>query len=110
MLHAKFQDNRTFCSGGEDFLKVFTIFGHCDRLGNKTLTIHVYKLCFPHSQGTFTLNFASIGQADSEKMFENNGHVLVYSHGSGKTVPWCQNLFKNINILLFWSFTAGFTL
>ena len=27
MLHAKFQDHRTFGSGEEDFLKVFTIHG-----------------------------------------------------------------------------------
>ena len=27
MLHAKFQDHRTFGSGEEDFLRVFTIYG-----------------------------------------------------------------------------------
>ena len=27
MLHAKFQDHRTFGSGDEDFLLIFTIYG-----------------------------------------------------------------------------------
>ena len=35
MLHAKFQDNRTYGSG-EDLLKVFTIYGHSGHLGHVT--------------------------------------------------------------------------
>ena len=42
LLHAKFQDHRTYGSGGQDFLKVFTIHGHGDHLGNVTLTIYTY--------------------------------------------------------------------
>ena len=45
MLHAKFQDHRTSGSG-EDFLKVFTIYGHGGHLGHVTLD-HLYKLSFP---------------------------------------------------------------
>ena len=33
MLHAKFQDHRISSSGEEDFLKVFTIYGHGGHLG-----------------------------------------------------------------------------
>ena len=54
---------------------------------------------------------ALIGQAVSEKkMFENNGHVqyMYKAPGQGPTAPWDQNLFKNINLLLIWSFAASF--
>ena len=40
MLHAKFQDHRTSGSG-EDFLKVFTIYGHGGNLGHVTWTIYI---------------------------------------------------------------------
>ena len=35
MLHAKFQDHRTFGSG-EDFFTVFTIYGHSGHHGHMT--------------------------------------------------------------------------
>ena len=37
MLHAKFQDHRTYGSGEE----VFTIYGHGSYLGYMTLTIYI---------------------------------------------------------------------
>ena len=40
MLHAKFQDHRTSGSG-EEFFKVFTIYGHGGHLGHVTLTIYI---------------------------------------------------------------------
>ena len=40
MLNAKFQDHRTSGSG-EDFLKVFTIYGHGGHLGHVTWTIYI---------------------------------------------------------------------
>ena len=43
MLHAKFQDHRTFGSGEEYFLRFFTIYGHGSHLGHLPL----YKLSFP---------------------------------------------------------------
>ena len=47
MLHAKFQDHRT-CGSGEDFFKVFTIYGHCGHLGNVTWTINTnFRSLFP---------------------------------------------------------------
>ena len=40
MLHAKFQDHRTSGSG-EDFLRVFTIYGHGGHLGHVTWTLYI---------------------------------------------------------------------
>ena len=34
MLHAKLQDHWISGSGVEDFFKVFTIYGHCGKLGH----------------------------------------------------------------------------
>ena len=36
IIHAKFQDNRTSGSGEEEFLNVFTIYGHGGHLGHVT--------------------------------------------------------------------------
>ena len=41
MLHAKCQDHRISGSGEEDFLKVFTIYGHGGHLGHVTCTIYI---------------------------------------------------------------------
>ena len=41
MLHAKFQDHRTYGSGEEIYLKVFTIYGHGGYLGHVTWTIYI---------------------------------------------------------------------
>ena len=44
---------------------------------------HLYKLLFPFRRGLH-INLALIGLAVSvEKMFENGGHILVYSPGAG---------------------------
>ena len=45
MIHAKFQDHRTTVSG-EDFFKVFTIYGPGGHLGHATLTIYI-NFCSP---------------------------------------------------------------
>ena len=48
MLHAKFQDHMTTGSGGEDFLKVFTIYGRGGHLGHVTRTIYKnFRYLFP---------------------------------------------------------------
>ena len=48
MLHAKFQDHRTSGSGEEDFLKVFTIYGHGGHLGHVTWTNYInFRSPFP---------------------------------------------------------------
>ena len=40
MLHTKFRGNRPAGSGEEDFLKVFTIYGHGGHLGHVTRSIY----------------------------------------------------------------------
>ena len=59
---------------------------------------HLYKLSFPSGDSSRTL--ALIGQAVSEKMFENNSHVPVHSQGQGQTVP-CGKKNQNLTLLLF---------
>ena len=90
MLHAKFQDHRSSGSGGEDFLKVFTIYGHVGHLGNVTWTIYINFLS--HCPCRLHMKFGiEFGQVVSEKkMFENNGYINVYSPGQGQTTPWGQ--------------------
>ena len=39
MLHTKFQGHRFIGSGGDDFEKGFTIYGHGDHFGNVTQLI-----------------------------------------------------------------------
>ena len=43
-------------------------------------------------------------------MFENNGHIHVYSPGARADNPLASILFKNIKFLLTGSFAASFTL
>ena len=70
MLHTKFQGHRPFGSREEDFLKVFTIYGHSSNLGHVTWTI--WTVFRSPSHGGSTWNLASIGPMVSEdKMFEN---------------------------------------
>ena len=48
MLHAKFQDLRTFGSGVEDILRFFTIYGHGGHLGHVSWTIYInFRSPFP---------------------------------------------------------------
>ena len=45
MLHTKFLGNRSTCSGKENILKVFTIYGHVGHLGHVTWTIYT-NFCY----------------------------------------------------------------
>ena len=65
LLHTKFQDQRKLGSG-EDFLKVFTIYGHGGHLGHVTMTVWKKLPWRLH-------NWASIDPVASkeEKMFAN---------------------------------------
>ena len=48
MLHTNFRGNRPAGSGEEDFLKVFTIYGHGVHLGRVTWTIYTnFRSPFP---------------------------------------------------------------
>ena len=47
MLHTKFRGNRP-AGSGEDFFKVFTIYGHGGHLGHVTWTIYItFRSPFP---------------------------------------------------------------
>ena len=50
----------------------------------------------PSSQGDSTLNLALIGHVVSEKMFENNGHIHVYSPEAGAYNSLGQLIFQNL--------------
>ena len=74
-------------------LKVFTIHRHGGHLDHVTWTIYT------NFGSPFPRRIHLIGQALSEKMFKNNGHVHVYSPMEGVDNPLGQSLFKNRNFL-----------
>ena len=57
MLHTKFQGHRSIGSGVEDFLKVFTIYGHGGHLGHVTLLICINF--HSHAPISFHMKFGS---------------------------------------------------
>ena len=59
------------------------------------------------SLGDSTYNLALFVQVVSEKMFENNGHMQIYSPGPEQITTW-DLFFTNINLLSIWSFAASF--
>ena len=83
MLHTKFQDHWTSGSGVEDFLRFLPYMG--DHLGHVTCTIYINFLS--HFPRRIHMTLALIGQLVSEKMFENNGYIHVYSHRTGADNP-----------------------
>ena len=77
MLHTKFRENRP-ASSGEDFLRVFTIYGCGGHLGHVT---HMPRtnFCFPYPK---------IGKAVlKKKMFE-----IVYDGRTTKTTAGCRTM------------------
>ena len=57
MLHIKFRENRPNSSGEEDFLRVFTIYGHGGHLGHVARILLTYfHFLVPES---FHTNFSS---------------------------------------------------
>ena len=80
IVHANFQDH-----GRRRFLKVLAIYG-CGDLGHLTKTIFI-DLC-PHFPRRLHIKFGFDWLSVSEKkMFENNGHIHVYSPGAGADKP-----------------------
>ena len=57
MLHTKFQGHWSIGSGEEDFLKVFTIYGHGGHVGHVTQLICI--TFHSHSPSSFHMNFGS---------------------------------------------------
>ena len=57
MLHTKFEGHQSIGSGEDDFLKVFTIYGHGNHLGHVTQLICInFQLHLPIS---FHMKFGS---------------------------------------------------
>ena len=57
MLHTKFQGHWSIGSGEEDFLKVFTIYGHGGHVGHVTQLICINF--HSHSPSSFHMTFGS---------------------------------------------------
>ena len=74
MLHTKFRENRPAGSGEEDFLRVFTTYGHGGHLGHVTSIIFISLY-----MKAFLQNLVLIGTIVSEKIqFE-----VLYVHDLG---------------------------
>ena len=72
MLHTKFHGNR-LADSGEDFFKVFTIYGHGGHLGYVTsITLKKFHFLVPES---FHTKFSSLAAIVSEK-----STVFTFSH------------------------------
>ena len=70
MLHAKFRGNRPVGSG-EDFLRVFTIYGRGGHLGHVTKMLRTnFRSPYPRR---LHIKLTLIGQAVSEKKIFENG-------------------------------------
>ena len=79
------------------FFKVFTIYEQGGHLSHVTCTIYINF--HSHCPRRHHINLALIGQAVSEKMFENNGYIHVYSPGAGADNPLVSNIFINSIIM-----------
>ena len=78
MLHTKFHGNRPAGSGEEDFLRVFTIYGHGGHLGHVTSIMSLYFQISVYLKA-FIKNLVQIGKVVSEEiLFE-----FLYVHNLG---------------------------
>ena len=77
----------------EKTFKVFTIYGRGCHLGHVTRIIYI-NFCSPYAS-RLHMKFTLICQAVSEKMFENNGHIHVYSPRAGTDNPLGSIVFIN---------------
>ena len=102
MFHAKFHDHRSISSVGKRLLKVFAIYWHGDHLVHVTWAIYIYFVStFPRKRH---IKYGFDCQAVLEKkIFENGGHIHVYSSGAGAETPWGQFLSQSVE-----SFAACF--
>ena len=97
MLHAKFQGDRT--SGSREDLKRFSYMGMAV----------IYKFMCPLPKEA-PHNLALIGHVVTEKeMFEKMVIYMYIAPGQGQTTPWGQFFFKNVILMLIWSFASSFS-
>ena len=76
MLHSKFSGNR-IAGSGEDFLRVFTIYGHGGHLGLGPASCH--QIFIALYLKAFIQNLVQIGTVVSEKI----GFEFLYVHDLG---------------------------
>ena len=100
MLHAKFLRNRSTGSGEEDFLRVYTIYGHGGHLGHVTLIIYIHidspiiffgtsgpiskKLCMKHRW----LKYYNV--------YINHDPVMTLTHFKARST-WVAYVFEWVN-------------
>ena len=77
MLHTTFRGNRPARSGEEDYLRVFTIYGHDGHLGHVTSIMSSEFHCLYLK--AFIQNLVQIGRVVSEKI----GFEFLYAHDIG---------------------------
>ena len=106
MLHAKFQDLRTFGSEKKVF-KGFTIYGRGGNIGHVT-QVHLTNMC-PSKRGCTTYNLAGLGQAGLEnKRFEKTMVIYMYiANEAGADDPVGLSVCTIIDIVTLWSFTVN---
>ena len=77
MLHTKFRGNRPAGSGEEDFLRVFTIYGHGGHLGHViSILLSYFHFLVPES---FHKKLVQVGKVVSEKIW----FEFLYVHNLG---------------------------
>ena len=82
----------------EDFYGLWPNIVMAAIVGHVTKTIFI-NIC-PSSKEGSTLKLALICQGVSEKIFENNGHIHVYSSRAGADKPLGSDFFsKNLQFL-----------
>ena len=85
---------------------VLAIYGHGGHLCRVTKTIFI-NLCSPFPR-RLHIKFGFDWSSHFRKE-ENNGHILVYSQGTGADNPlWSFLLKENKHLLKIWSFGASF--
>ena len=87
MIPAKVQPQGILGSGGEDFLKFFSIYGRGGHLGQRTVTI--LAIFFPPTLRRLHMKFEQIGsEAPEEKLFEILNIFPIQMHKEAKlTLP-----------------------
>ena len=92
-------------------MKVFTIYGHGGNLGRVTLTIYIYMYFVSAFLRRLHIKFGLDWPRDLEKkIFENGGHIHVYSPRAGADNPLGSNIFINTFSQSIESFAACFSL
>ena len=95
MLHTKFRGNRP-ASSGEDFLRVFTIYGHGGHLGHVTSTLSSdFHFLVPE---IFIQNLVQIGKVVSEKSGLNYCMYTTLGQGQVMTLTFNTHHHGNISV------------